>query len=219
MKNDNQLQKDVVAELSWEPCIQSKDIAVSVKDGIVTLNGNVPTYAEKFAAESAAKRVTGVSGIAEELKVNLTNAHQRNDGDIAKAATVALAGNTSIPQEQVKVVVENGWVTLTGELEWNYQRDYAHNAVRHLIGVKGVSNDLVVKALTVSALDVRGKIETTLKRIMQRASDKITIEATDGIVRLQGKVHTWEERNDAGKAAWSAPGVSMVENNQVVSYY
>ena len=121
MKTDSELQSEVFTELSWEPSIQAKDIAVSVKDGIVTLNGNVPTYAEKFAAESAAKRVCGVRGIAEELKVNLMSPHQRNDSDIASAAVAAIAGHISIPQDRVKVVVENGWVTLSGALDWNYQ--------------------------------------------------------------------------------------------------
>jgi len=218
MKTDSQLQKEVFTELSWEPSIQSKDIAVSVKDGIVTLNGNVPSYAEKFAAESATKRVCGVRGIAEELKVNLMSPHQRNDSEIASAAVAAIAGHISIPQDRVKVVVENGWVTLSGSLDWNYQCDYAHNAVRYLVGVKGVSNNTIVKPTAVSTLDIRGKIETALKRYMQKDADGITIEANGSKVKLRGTVHTWEEHDDAGLAARSAPGVSAVENNLVVSY-
>ena len=219
MKTDSQLQKDVLAELSWEPSIHSQDIAVSVKDGIVTLNGNIPSYAEKFAAEAASKRVAGVKGIAEELKVNLTSAHQRNDADLAKAALIALAGNGAVPQDKVKVVVDSGWVTLSGDLDWNYQREYAHNSVRYLFGVKGVTNNTRVMGPTVSTLDIRGKIETALKRYMQKDADGITIEANGGKVKLRGKVHTWEEHDDAGLAAWSAPGVMAVENDLVVSYF
>jgi len=218
MKTDSDLQRDVQEELAWEPSVQAQHIGVSVREGVVTLDGNVPTYAEKFAAENAAKRVVGVRGIAEELKVNLFEAHQRNDGDIVQAVTNALEWNVLIPKGKVKSVVESGWITLSGEVDWNYQREAAHDAVRHLMGVKNVTNTIKVKAPSASTTEVRKKIEAALKRGMMKDAEAITIEAEGGKVKLHGKVHSWDERDSAGLAAWAAPGVSAVENDLLVSY-
>ena len=218
MKNDKDLRSDVVAELDWEPSIHAQDVGVSVLDGIVTLTGNVPSYSEKWAAEKAVKRVSGVRGVAEELKVNLSADHQRNDTDIAKSLANALDWNVSVPSGKVKTTVENGWVTLSGDVEWNYQSDAAYKAIRYLFGVKGVTNQIKIKSLSVSTTVVRSKIEDALKRGMTTESDGIKIEASGGKVTLHGKVHSWDEHDEVTRAAWSAPGVNMVENDLVVNY-
>ena len=220
MKTDSDLKRDVLAELAYEPSIKAENIGVSVKDGVVTLNGNVPTYTEKFAAETAAKRVAGVRAIAEELTVSLFGDHERNDSDIAQAAANAMAWNVTVPQGKVKMMVENGWITLRGVVEWHYQREAAHDAVRHLMGVKGVTNLMEVKPIvapSVSTVDVHSKIETALKRNIMKDVAGITIEANNGKVKLHGNVHSWEERDDAAHAAWSSPGVTWVENDLVIT--
>ncbi len=216
MKTDSDLKRDVLAELAYEPSIKAQEIGVSVKDGVVTLNGNVPTYTEKFAAETAAKRVSGVRAIAEDLTVSLFGNHERNDSDVAQAAANALDWNVTVPQGKVKMIVENGWITLRGDVEWHYQCEAAHDAVRNVIGVKGVTNLISVKPLvepSVSTVEVHSKIEAALKRNMMQDLESITIEAQDGKVTLRGNVHSWEERNDAAHAAWSSPGVTWVDNN------
>jgi len=219
MKTDTDLQRDVLDELGWEPSIKAQDISVSVRDGVVTLTGNVPTYAEKYAAESATKRVSGVRAIAEELSVSLLGNHQRNDTDIAQAAANALDWNVSVPRGKVKAMVEDGWLTLSGDVDWHYQRESAHNAVRYLTGVKGVTNHMKINpSPTISTAEVRGKIESALKRNMAKEADGITIEAKNGTVTLSGKVHSWEEHDDAGYAAWSAPGVFAVENELLIKH-
>ena len=220
MKTDSDLKRDVLAELAYEPSIKAENIGVSVNDGVVTLNGSVPTYTEKFAAETAAKRVSGVRAIAEELTVSLFGDHIRNDSDIAQAAANAMNWNVSVPQDTVKMMVEDGWITLRGVVEWHYQLEAAHDAVRHLMGVKGVTNLMEVKPIvapTVSTVDVQSKIETALKRNILKDVAGITIEANNGKVTLHGKVHSWEERDDAAHAAWSSPGVIWVENDLVIT--
>jgi len=218
MKTDSSLQRDVLDELAWEPSVHGERIGVSVRDGVVSLAGDVATYAEKFSAEDAVKRVAGVQAIVEELKVNLIGDHNRDDSDIAHAAKNALDWHVSVPRGKVQAIVENGWVTLTGEVEWNYQRVAAHDAVRCLMGVKNVTDQIKVSGIKVSPTEVREKIETAMKRSMKRDTDRITIEAKDGKVTLRGKVHSWEEHDDAGIAAWCAPGVSAVENDITIAY-
>jgi osmotically-inducible protein OsmY len=218
MKTDSDLQRDVLAELSWEPSVEAQHIGVSAKNGIVTLTGDVPTYAEKFATEKATRRVSGVQAIAEELKVNLLEAYQRNDSDIAQSAINTLDWNVSVPKGKVKVMVENGWLTLSGDVDWNFQREAAHDAVRHLMGVKAVTDQIKLNVPNVSAAEVRTKIDSAMKRNMVKDVSGITIEATNGKVKLHGKVHSWEEHDAAGSAAWSTLGVSSVENDLVVTY-
>ena len=221
MKTDTDLKRDVLAELAYEPSIKADDIGVSVQEGVVTLTGHVPTYTEKSAAERAVKRVLGVRAVVEELIVSLFSSHQRNDGDVAQSAATALDLNISVPPNTVQMMVENGWITLSGDVDWYYQREAAHDAVRHLLGVKGVTNSIEVKPLPsrfASTEEVRSKIEIALKRSMMNDIEGITIEANNGKVKLHGKVHSLKEFDDAGRAAWSAPGVTTVENDLQVQY-
>ena len=221
MKTDTDLQRDVLDELQYEPSLEAQAIGVTVHEGVVTLTGHVQTYIDKYTAETATKRVSGVRAVAEELSVSLFSGHERNDSDIAHAAANALDWNVNVPLNKVQTKVENGWVTLTGDIDWNYQREAALNSVRHLIGVKGVNNLMGVKTpatTSVSTVEVHGKIEAALKRNMMKDSNGITVEAKDGKVKLQGKVQSWEEHDDAGLAAWSAPGVTAVENDIQVTY-
>jgi len=218
MKTDKDLQSDIMAEMDWEPSIHSQDVGVSVHEGVVTLTGTVPTYFEKWATEAAVKRVAGVRGVAEELTVNLMADHQRNDTDIAKSLANALDWSVLVPEGKVTNTVSNGWVTLSGEVPWKYQSDAAYSAVRNLMGVKNVVNQIVVKSPAVSTQDVRTKIEEALKRGAVKETRDIQIEAANGKVTLHGKVHSWDERDNAGHAAWSAPGVTKVENDLLVSF-
>ncbi|MEP6986166.1 MAG: BON domain-containing protein [Chloroflexota bacterium] len=218
MKLDADLQRDVLDELKWEPSVNEEDIGVTVRGGVVTLTGNVPTYTEKFAAERATKRVDGVRAVAEELKVKLSSSDERDDTDIAQAAAYALDWNVFVPHNKVKATVENAWITLSGDIEWNYQREAAHDVVRHLLGVKGVTNRMKVESPSLLTVEVRSKIEAAFKRNMMKDADGISVEAHDGRVKLHGKVQSWEEHDDAGIAAWSAPGVTEVENEIEVTY-
>jgi osmotically-inducible protein OsmY len=218
VKIDTTIQSDVRNELSWEPSVNAQNIGVTVKDGVVTLRGNVATYAEKSAAEDAAKRVSGVRAIAEELTVELYGDHLRDDGDIGNTAKNSIEWNIVVPKGKVKILVQNGWITLTGDVDFYFQKAAAYNAVQYLLGVKGVTNDIRIIAPTVSAGEVRGQIEAAIKRTMEKDSNDIHIAADDGRITLTGKVHSWLERDEVDRAAWSTRGVSSVENNIVVSY-
>jgi osmotically-inducible protein OsmY len=213
--DDLSLKKDVEEELQWEPSINAAAIGVAVKDGVVTLTGHVPSYAEKMAAARAAARVTGVKAVANELQVGVPAAEERTDEDIARAVANALTWNTAIPADKVKAQVSRGWVTLEGTVEWYYQKEAAERAVRPIRGVKGVTNNIVVKP-TVSAAVVKSQIEAALKRSAEIDAQRITVETRGDTVILRGRVRAWVERQEAERAAWSAPGVAKVENYIII---
>jgi osmotically-inducible protein OsmY len=216
MKTDTELQNDVLAELRWEPSVNAAHIGVAVNGGVVTLSGHIPSYGEKGAAERTAKRVYGVTAVANELDVKLPGSSKRSDEDIATACLNALRANYSVPDEQIKVVVSKGWVTLDGNVDWQFQKDSADRCVRHLTGVIGVSNDINIKA-GVSKTEIKSSIEAAFKRSAEIDARRIGVKAHDGKVILNGNVHSWAEREAAQQAAWSAPGVITVENEITVT--
>lgn len=217
MKTDKELKNDILAELRWEPSVNAEQIGVEVKDGIVTLAGHVNSYVEKWAAEQAVQKVSGVRALAIEMDVKLPGASQRNDADIALSAESALEWTTNLPKDSIRVQVEGGWVTLSGDVEWEYQRREAKGAVRNLMGVRGISNNILIKS-TISAKGVKTDITDALKRRAIIDSQKITVEVHGADVTLSGTVDNWAERELAMHSAWSAAGVKNVQNNIIVSY-
>jgi osmotically-inducible protein OsmY len=212
MKSNLQLQRDVMDELAWEPSVDAAEIGVSVESGIVTLNGTVKSFPQKWAAERAAQRVGGVKAVSDEITVNLPGGEHHTDTDIARAAVNSLEWNASVPRNHVKILVKNGFITLQGEVEYFYQKTEAARAVRNLMGVKGVYNEITVKPM-VLASDIKSKIEKALERAAEVDAQRISVEAHDRRVILRGNVKTWVEREEAERAAWAAPGVSDVQND------
>jgi osmotically-inducible protein OsmY len=215
MKTDIQIKKDVLDEFVWDPEVTSTDIGVIVERGIVTLTGHLTSYAEKLAAERAAQRVGGVKAVAVEIDVNLKPSNRRTDADVASSAATAINWNASIPHEKVHVKVEKGWVTLSGDVDWDYQRTAAEQAVQELRGVIGVSNLINIRPRT-SPVDVKRSIEQALVRHAEREAKHLDVLVDGSRVTLRGKVHSVAERQAAQGAAWSAPGVSSVSNELVL---
>lgn len=210
---DRELQTHIQNALDWDPSVDAARIGVSVEDGVATLRGAVATYTEKLAAERVAVRVYGVKGVANDIEVHLRNGHEWTDTDIAQAAVHALQWNTSIPAGKITVAVNHGWVTLNGRATWDFQREAAALAVRHLAGVRGVTTSITVDP-EVSIVDVKAKIEAALKRSAEVDARRINVAVTDHTVVLSGNVHSRFERSEARRAAWSAPGVIEV-NDQI----
>jgi osmotically-inducible protein OsmY len=217
MKTDIQLQQDVMAELQWEPSIHAAQIGVEVADGVVTLSGEVSTYAEKCEAERAAQRVFGVKALAVNLRVQLAALGERSDVDIARTVENVLEWMTLGNKGSVQVMVEDGWITLTGTVDWQYQQDAASFAVRHLMGVRGVSNQIVIKP-KVSLSAVKADIEAALTRRALADAGKISVTIEGAEVTLSGQVNSWGERDSARNSAWGTPGVRNVVDNMTLGY-
>jgi osmotically-inducible protein OsmY len=211
MKTDSEIKKDVLSELQWDPLISETKVGVTVNEGVVTLTGHLDTYAEKVAAKRAAGRVSGVKAIALEIDVIPAGIHQRSDTEIALAVEHALSWNTSVPQDRVKVTVEKGWVTLTGDLDWNFQRRAVERMVRPLKGVVGISDNIQLRTLPVP-LKLQERIQEALTRQAMREARRIEVSVEGSEVTLRGHVHSWAERNAVEGASWSAPGVTCVNN-------
>lgn len=216
MSHDDQLQKAVLAELKWEPSITAAHIGVTAGNGTVTLTGHVESYGQKHAAEMATGRVKGVKAVAEEIEVRLPFEIKRDDADIAMAAVNRLAWDTATPPDAIKVKVEKGWMTLTGEVDWHYQQDTAEREVRNLLGVVGVSNQVTIKP-RVDTARLQDDIQLALHRSIFFEPEEVHVSAVEGKVKLTGKVASWLERREAAMTAWAAPGATAVENDLIVA--
>jgi osmotically-inducible protein OsmY len=216
MRSDSEVERDVKDELAWDPDLDATDIAVSVKKGVVTLAGFVKSYTDKYEAEAAAKRVAGVVAIANDIEVRLPSVDERPDPEIARDAVAAIKSQLPISSEKIKVVVKNGWITLEGQVEWQYQRSAAENAVRRIKGVKGVINSVQLKPHTEPS-EIKRKIQEAFRRNAEVDANRIVVEADGGVVTLKGTVRSWIEREEAERAAWAAPGVTSVVDQIVVS--
>jgi osmotically-inducible protein OsmY len=216
MRSDKEIERDVKDELQWDPDLDATDIAVSAKDRVVTLAGFVRSYTDKYEAEAAAKRVAGVAGVANDIEVRMPSVDERPDPEIARDAVAAIKSQLPISSERIKIVVKNGWVTLEGQVEWQYQKNTAENAVRRIKGVKGVTNLINLKPRAEPA-EIKNKIMDAFRRNAEVDANRIVIEAQGSEVILKGTVRSWIEREEAERIAWSAPGVTKVVDQIVVA--
>ena len=218
MKNNAELQKDVQDAIKWEPLLNAAEIGVTVKDGVVTLTGVVDSYTKKTEAEDAAKNVAGVKAVVEKLEVKYNNSWgKKDDNEIANEVLNAFTWNWQVPNDKVKVKVENGWVTLEGELHWNYEREAAKDAVKNLLGVTGVTNNIKIKSDSNDAIE-KADIESALKRNWSIYDNDIDVQVSGHKATLTGTVDSWYQKEEAGRIAWKARGVWSVDNELVVDY-
>jgi osmotically-inducible protein OsmY len=218
MKNNAEIQKNVQDAIKWEPLLNAAEIGVTVKDGVVTLTGTVDSYPKKMEAEDAAKKVEGVKAVVEKIEVKFNNGWaKKDDNEIATEVVNALKWNWQIPVDKIKAKVEKGWVTLSGELEWNYQKDAVKNAVKNLLGVTGVGNNITIKSEAQDRIE-KMDIESALRRNWSINDRNITVKASGHKATLTGTVDSWYEKDEAARIAWNAPGVWSVDNELVVEY-
>jgi osmotically-inducible protein OsmY len=217
MRTDADIRRDVESELQWDPSIDDSTIGVIVRDGVVTLTGEVGHFSSKYTAEDATKRVKGVRAIANDIQIKIQGAGRRSDPDIAEAAANALRWDVSTGGAQIQPVVKDGHVTLSGQVQWGFQKISAETAIRKLVGVKGITNDIVVNT-AVKATAVKQTIEDAFKRYASQDSNGIDVKVENSTVTLKGHVRTWQEREDAARAAWAIPGVVNVENQLYLQF-
>jgi osmotically-inducible protein OsmY len=216
-RTDAQIQSDVLAELRWEPRVQPNEVGVAVKNGVVTLTGSVDSYTKRWSAEDAAHRVRGVKAVANDIEVRLSSDEKRTDADLAEAVVRALEWDAFVSVADLDVTVEKGWVTLKGQVEWQYQRQDAERVVRRLTGVTGVTNLITVKPRVVAS-ELKDKIEKALIRSVETDAKRITVDVDGDSVILKGTVKSWAEREEAERAAWRAPGVASVDNRIAIGF-
>jgi osmotically-inducible protein OsmY len=216
MKSDRDIERDVKEELDWNPDLDAADIGVSVKDGVVTLTGFVTSYTDRYEAENAAKRVAGVIAVANDIEVRVPSIDERPDPEIARDAAAALKAALPISYERIKTIVKNGWITLEGQVEWQYQRQTAETAVRRIKGVKGVSNMILLKPRAAPS-EIKRKIQDAFRRNAEVDANQIIVETNGSEVILKGKVRSWVEREEAERVAWQAPGVTHVQDHIVIA--
>ena len=218
MKNNQELQLDVQNAIKWEPLLHADEIGVTAKDGVVTLTGNVDSYAKKIEAETASKKVIGVRALIENIEVKFPNSWSKSDVEVANEVLGALKSNWSVPKDKVTVMVENGWVTLEGQLPWNYQKEAAKNAINFLSGVKGVSNNIKIKSESHDSIEKKD-VENAIARSWSVDDSDLKVEVSGSTVTLTGTVDSWYQKEEAGRIAWNTPGIWHVKNELEVDYY